>query len=252
MKLNPKYIKGILYGAGVLILLVVIAWIKPSMDEKHDELQATNDQLKAQLAQLEQLEANAATYEADTKTFEEEDNLILKKYPAEVRPEDVILYAKKIEDKTDMTIDNVGVTEGNLVYSMNSAPAADAATPAAEQGADAAAPATDTNATLGILDEASVVRPDYNLYQMGVSYDMTSSYRDLKTVISDILNDPDKQNVDGISLAYDSETGELAGTMNVNRYFLTGTEKQYANPSAGDIKKGSNNIFGTISTSNAN
>lgn len=249
MKINPKYIKAIFYGAGIFVLLVVIAWIKPSMDEKHDQLQATNDQLKAQLSQLEELEANAANYEAQAKTFEEEDQVILNEFPAEVRPEDVILYAKQIEDKTDVAIANVGVTEGNLVYAMNTAPVAEAA-PAAEDGTTDAAAAAPQN-TLGILDEASVVRPDYNLFQMSVSYDIVSSYRDMKSVVADILEDQDKQNIDGITLAYDSETGELAGTMNVNRYYLTGTEKQYTNPNAGNIKKGTSNIFGSINASRA-
>lgn len=258
MKIQPKYIKGIFYGAGVLILLIVIAWIKPSMDDKHDQLQATNDQLSAQLSQLEELEANAANYEAQAKVFEEEDQNILNEFPAEVRPEDVILYAKQIENKSDMRIANIGVTQGNLVYAMNAAPAAEAAPVTDETTddgtADAQPAAGDATAdaaaapenTLGILDEAAVVKPDYNLFQMSVSYDITSSYRDLKEIVEDILDDVDKQNVSGISLAFDSETGQLVGTMNLNRYYLTGTEKQYENPDAGNIKKGSNNIFGTI------
>lgn len=270
MKLKPKYIKAIFYAAGVLILLVVIAWIKPAMDDKHDQLQATNEQLQAQLSQLEELEAKATDYEADAKTFEEENQKIIDEFPPEVRTEDVILYAKGIEDQTDMAISNVGVTEGNLIYAMNSAPAqetaaapaedngttgdgtADAQAEGADAAADAAAAPASTESSLGILDEASVVKPDYNLFQMAVSYDVTSSYLDLKKVVSEILEDSDKQNVDGISLAYDQETGELAGNVNVNRYFLTGTDKQYVNPSAGDIKKGTSNIFGTIKSSRSN
>lgn len=260
MKLQPKYIKEILYGVGVLILLIVIAVIKPSLDEKHDALKATNDQLAAQVTQLEQLEANAPTYEAKTKEFQEEDALILNEYPAEVRAEDVILYARQIEDKSDMTISSVGLTQANLLYAMNAAADAAAApaaedtaadgttdTQAAEAAADAAvSTASGFDAALGVLDEASVVKPDYNLFQMPVSYDIKSSYRDLKKIISDILSDPDKQNVAGLSLTYDEESGNLVGNMNINRYYVTGTEKQYQNPDAGNIKKGTNNIFGTV------
>lgn len=252
MKLNPKYIKGILYGAGVLILLVVIAWIKPSMDDKHDELQAVNDQLKVQLSKLEELEANAANYESQTKIFQEEDQVIQSKFPAEVRIEDVILNAKAIEDRSDMDISNIGVTQGNLLYALNSQPAAAAPAADAAAPADAAAAQTSPEATLGILDEASVVRPDYNLFQMGVSYDITSSYRDLKTIVADILKDEDKQNVSAVSLSFDEETGELVGNMSLNRYYLTGTDKQYESPSAGNIQKGKDNIFGTIDAPQAN
>lgn len=256
MKLQPKYIKGILYGVGVLILLIVIALIKPSMDEKHDQLQAAHDELAALVAQLEELEANAPTYEAKTKEYQEEDNTILAEFPAEVRAEDVILYAKEIENTSEMKISSVGVTTSNLLYAMNAAPA-EAAAPAEEETAEdgtaetgeaapadaAAAPAANS---LGMIDESMVVKPDYNLYQMPVSYDVKSSYRDLKTVISDILEDADKQNVSGLTLNFDQETGNLVGSLNVNRYYVTGTEKEYENPDAGNIKKGTNNIFGTI------
>lgn len=256
MKLQPKYIKGILYGVGVLILLIVIALIKPSMDEKHDQLQAAHDGLAASVAQLEELEANAPTYEAKTKEYQEEDNTILAEFPAEVRAEDVILYAKEIENTSEMKISSVGVTTSNLLYAMNAAPA-EAAAPAEEETAEdgtaetgeaapadaAAAPAANS---LGMIDESMVVKPDYNLYQMPVSYDVKSSYRDLKTVISDILEDADKQNVSGLTLNFDQETGNLVGSLNVNRYYVTGTEKEYENPDAGNIKKGTNNIFGTI------
>lgn len=259
MKLQPKYIKGILYGVGVLVLLIVIAWIKPSLDEKHTQLEATNEQLKASVAQLEELEANAPTYEAQTKEFQEEDAAILAEFPAEVRAEDVILYAKKIENTSEMKISSVGLSTANLLYSMNAAPVeaaapaedetaedtttetADAAT---DQTADAAA-TTGVNA-LGMIDETMVTKPDYNLYQMPVSYDIKASYRDMKTVIADILEDADKQNVSALSLSFDQETGNLIGNLNINRYYVTGTEKVYESPDAGNIKKGVNNIFGTL------
>lgn len=269
MKLKPKYVKAIIYGAGVLLFAASVVWVKPKMDDKHDQLQAANDQLNDQLSQLEELEAKATDYENDAKAFQEESQKIIDKFPPEVRPEDVILYAKDIEDKDKMSIATIGVTEGNLIYSMNSAPVDAAAAPVEETaagtdaaaapveetaaGTDAAADGAeapvDTATALGILDEASVVKPDYNLFQMSVSYDVTSSYRDLKNVVSRILEDSDKQNVEGVSLAYDQETGELAGTMNINRYFLTGTDKEYVAPDAGNIKKGTNNIFGTIESS---
>ena len=81
---------------------------------------------------------------------------------------------------------------------------------------------------------------------MAVSYEFTSTYDSLKKVIADILSSPDKQNVGGLSLSYDSETGKIVGNLNVNRYYLTGTEDVYESPDTGVIQKGSDNIFGTI------
>lgn len=258
-KLQPRYVKLICYGLGILFLLISIFVIKPSLDDKHDELQAVNDQLSAELTQIEGLEANMATYEEQSKTFQEEDAEILSHFPAEVRPEDVILFAKDLQDKTDdLKVNSIGVTAGNLIYAMNTAPVeappveettteenADAEATGAEAAVDPADEAG-IDASLGIIDEASVVKPDYNLFQMAVSYDFNTSYRDLKTITGIILDCEDKQNISGVSLSFDEQTGKLIGNFNVNRYYLTGTDKEYESPDAGSIKKGTSNIFGTI------
>ena len=148
-----------------------------------------------------------------------------------------------------MKINTVGLTTGNLLYAMNAAPAeAAASAPEEDAAGDTATAGTVTgfDPALGVLDEAAVVKPDYNLYQMGVNYDFTSPYGDLKKVMNEILSNEDKQNIGGVSLAYDSETGNITGSLNINRYFLTGTDKVYESPDAGNIRKGTNNIFGTL------
>ena len=77
-KLPTKYIKFIFYGVGVLVLLIAIAVIKPSLDDKHDQLKAVNDQLSANLAEIEGLEANQATYEEQSRLFQEENAQIIR------------------------------------------------------------------------------------------------------------------------------------------------------------------------------
>lgn len=245
-KLPTKYIKFIFYGVGVLALLIAIAVIKPSLDDKHDQLKGVNDQLSANLAEIEGLEANQATYEEQSRLFQEENAQIISQFPVEVRPEDVILYAKELQDTSDLKVNSIGVTAGNLIYAMNAAPAEE--TPAEGENAEGTVAAVDTgmDPSLGIIDEASVVKPDYNLFQMAVSYDFNTSYRDLKKIVQEILDDEDKQNVASISISFDEESGKLVGNLNINRYYLTGTDKVYESPDAGSIKKGTNNVFATV------
>lgn len=249
-KLPTKYIKFIFYGVGVLVLLIAIAVIKPSLDDKHDQLKAVNDQLSANLAEIEGLEANQATYEEQSRLFQEENAQIISQFPVEVRPEDVILYAKELQDTSDLKVNSIGVTAGNLIYAMNAAPAAAPVeeTPAEGENTEGTVAAVDTgmDPSLGIIDEASVVKPDYNLFQMAVSYDFNTSYRDLKKIVQEILDDEDKQNVANISISFDEESGKLVGNLNINRYYLTGTDKVYESPDAGSIKKGTNNVFATV------
>ena len=169
--IQPKYIKMILYVVGALILVLVLAYVKPSLDATNEELTTANEQLTQQKAELDKLAMNMSTYEEQSKEFEEENLAIIAQFPIEVRTEDTIMYAKHIQDDWDMEVHTIAATPGNLVYAMN---------------------------------------------------------------------------VGGLSLSYDSETGKIVGNLNVNRYYLTGTEDVYESPDTGVIQKGSDNIFGTI------
>jgi hypothetical protein len=108
--------------------------------------------------------------------------------------------------------------------------------------------ASDSGYDLGILDASSVTVPDYQLYDMSATYEFTTSYEYLKKMIEKVQTDPEHRNVGSLSVERDN-TGELVGTMTLNLYSLTGTEKVYETPDAGSIKKGRDDLFGALQSS---
>lgn len=262
----------ILFGVGIFLIVFLV--VKPNLDTEYTNLMSENTKLNEQLARLNELEANLATYQSQRTAFEEDNVEILNQFPAELRTEDAILYAKKLENSSDMEISTVGVAPGSLMYSMNG-DNFDTAGLATVEGTDT----TDTTGTdttgdttgnptgdgtnaegtdaagntsgddLGIIEESQVIKPDYNLYDMQVSYDFRTSYEDLKKIFGNILKNKNKRNIGDIAITYDEETGKLIGNMTVNMYFVTGTDKVYEEQNPGKLKHGISNIFGTLKKS---
>lgn len=260
----------ILLGAG--IFLAVFFVVKPNLDTENAELMSENKKLNEQLARLNELEANLATYQSQRAAFEEDNVEILNQFPAELRTEDAILYAKKIENSSDMEISTVGVAPGSLMYSMNGDNFDAAGLATVDDNGNGVTDATGTDTTgdttgegtnaegtdaagntsgddLGIIEESQVIKPDYNLYDMQVSYDFRTSYEDLKKIFGNILDNKNKRNIGDIAITYDEETGKLIGNMTVNMYFVTGTDKVYEEQNPGKLKHGISNIFGTLKKS---
>lgn len=283
MKSSKRAFKILLIVLGFVVVILVAMLVKPNLDTQRSTLEAENKKLTEQLMKLTELEANLATYQTQQEQFEEDNVEILNQFPAELRAEDAIMYAKKIENTSDMEISTVGVAPGSLVYALNGdnlddtglATVAGTDTAAATGTDTAAAAGTDTTAgtdtaagtdaaanaaagdnaatgavsseeELGILEESQVEKPDYNLYDMVVSYDFKTSYEDLKKIFGNILDNKDKRNVGDIAITYDEDSGKLIGNMTVNMYFVTGTDKVYEAPDTGTMKHGLSNIFGTL------
>jgi hypothetical protein len=72
---------------------------------------------------------------------------------------------------------------------------------------------------------------------------MVSSYNSVKDVIQKINTDQDRKSIETLTLAFDSETGDLTTSIGFSLYSLTGTEAVYETPSVDGVVFGTNNIF---------
>ena len=52
--------------------------------------------------------------------------------------------------------------------------------------------------------------------------------------------------LDNVNASYDTSTGNLTGTIIVNIFSMSGTERTYTEPDAGSVAYGTDNIFGTV------
>ena len=84
------------------------------------------------------------------------------------------------------------------------------------------------------------------LYAVNLSLDYSVSYEGFKKIIDFIQADTDKRNIESISLSYDTETGNLLGTMVINLFELQGNDKVYEEPYIPSMPLGNTNPFGTF------
>lgn len=259
MVVGKKEIKLLLYLGGVAIALLVYQFYFSKAMDRNTTQKAENMQLQSEVQRLEDLKVDQKEYESDTKDFEKKNKTILMKFPAEVREEDAILYAKAMQDGMSMPISTVGMTEGVLVYTYGqgatdaagTATAPDTATTGDTTEADAQAAADGqtteyADGTQGGVAPVESGMSNLMLYKMPVALSYTVEYGNMKRCLDYVKGSPKRCSIDTIALSFDSTTGNLIGTMNLGMYYLTGADKVYETPKVEGVEHGTSNIFGTV------
>lgn len=253
MSTRDKKLLLMLLGLVVFALGYLLVF-RPQM-EKAGELQTANLPLKEKLAELEQIEANQSMYLSETEKYETQVSDYMAMFPAEVREEDAILLARRMENSLGMWAHTLGFTTNQFVASLE----------------DSSANTTDTqeNATLseqaneqteeqineieGTQDEtqdtqkADIDTSAVALYRTQNTIEFNGSYQNLKDVVDLLAAESGRTTIDSVEVDFSSDTGELGGTMVVDMYAMTGTGREYSKPDASVVRFGNRNLFGTLS-----
>jgi len=260
MKLGTKEIRLILYLGGVIIALMVYEFVFVPRMDRNTTLSEENQKLEKDVNNLKTMQSKADEYKADTASLQKDISGMLAKFPAEVKPEDAILYSKNMQEAMSMPITTVGIGDAVLVYTYGegsestgtstSGTTAASSQMTAEQDAATAA-ADQASTTSGTLSSGSSAAGSSSgegsmLYKVPVSLSYTISYGNLKRCIGYIYSTTDRCSIDSVSLAYDTATGNLVGTMNLGMYYITGFDKTYTTPQIPGVGLGQTNLFGTV------
>jgi hypothetical protein len=264
MKIKKKDLKVVLYLVGILALVAGYFLGYQNLAEKRTELEAQRTLLQEKETKVNEIYENQSTYQEEADEAEQKASEILAKYPADVQGEDVILYTVDLENEFDAQVTTIGFTEDNLLYTVGANTGDEAEDTSTDDTDDTdETDETDTADTtqsaaevtsqdIGIVDASTVQLPQISMLETTVTYDFTIGYTDCKSMFQSILDYANKRNVSSISLSYDSESGQLAGNMIVNMFYLTGTDKEYTEPDSGVTLHGTDNIFATLEKGDKN
>lgn len=276
LKLKRRDLIILLYVAGiVLAALVYFLYFQPKLQE--NEAAATeNFSLLTQYQNLATLSAKQEEYKSKIETDKLEIEQMTQNFPADIKAEDEILYARKLETDLGIAVSDVGVTDPILIYSLasgsptedgtasaNTASTTSTASSADTTESDAAAAATDSattvNGTLGGNAASQAASALQNaagtgassedtgvLYSTPVSMTFTSTYDQFKDLLDTVPKNEEKQSIESVSATYDTTTGNLMGTIVINKFLMTGTNQVYTTPDDTAVPKGTQNIFGTV------
>ena len=263
MKVSMRDKKILLMFIGILVFFV--GWYfgyRPQM-EKADQIEDLNGELEEQLQDLLELAANKDFYVSETASIKDKISEYISEFPADVRPEDGIVLANKMENELGFQITNVGVGEKEFVASLDGSSEEDLAQSQDQtmseqanaqtqeqidniEGTDSQAEENLQNASDAAVADQSSDSQVPVLYRTQVTLQFNGTYAGLKKAVLYVADQSGRMTLDNVNASYDTSTGNLTGTIIVNIFSMSGTERTYTEPDAGSVAYGTDNIFGTV------
>ena len=247
------------------ILVFFVGWYfgyRPQM-EKADQIEDLNGALEEQLQDLLELAANKDFYVSETASIKDKISEYISEFPADVRPEDGIVLANKMENELGFQITNVGVGEKEFVASLDGSSEEDLAQSQDQTMSEQAnaqtqeqidnIEGTDSQAEEALQNASDAAAADQSsdsqvpvLYRTQVTLQFNGTYAELKKAVLYVADQSGRMTLDNVNASYDTSTGNLTGTIIVNIFSMSGTERTYTEPDAGSVAYGTDNIFGTV------
>lgn len=218
MKISKKESYMLLMLLGVMIVFCAFWFGFRNISAKTETLSREADVIDAEVQKYSLIKDNIDVYQVGIQEATEKINNIVAKIPSDVLPEDAMMLAREFEkDNKNTFVSSVSLSDRENVASVTSNPVNETSTPIT-----------------------------YYLNKNEVSYVHSNSYAGLKDLVEYISNHKNRMSIDTIMVAYDEETGMLAGTTVVDFYSIQGTGKDYIPQSINNIRLGTKNIFGTV------
>lgn len=250
--MNIKKNDLILIGGALVVGVAVVAYIlcNSNLAQKTEAFRNTNKALQTEVDYLQDLMNHKDEYIADTESMTGEIQQIISEFPADVKPENQIMYVNDIELRNDMVVTSLEMPDKELVALSGGEavqPAADATAETGdaeitEEPADAAAVETvqETQQTSG--EVSSIL-----LYRNETTFQFNTTYKSAKNVLKSVCEDiSNKKSIEALTLAIDETTRNLTGNMSVAMYSLGGIDKKYEPPVVNGVRQGTDNIFKSI------
>lgn len=201
--------KLLLYLGAVLLPVLVYIFVFMKVQNAASNLKAENKTLSDKVDELEMMTEQKDYYVGEIEVQENRKAEIIKEFPAQILQEDQIVFARDLTNTAKMEINQVSFAEPEQFAEMDDG--------------------------LSYMTASRILT--------GLSF--RASYDSLKKALEFILSSKDRITVENISVSYDNSTGNLSGTMTVNMYAVSGTDRTYTAPNVPGVPIGTPNIFQT-------
>ena len=227
--------KCLLIGlVGGLFLFVAWYFVYTPLTEKTTTMEMENVALKEKADLYQSINANLPAYEEGIVAYTKEITEISNRYPVSISREDEIMFLANMENMhtNDLTVENITMSNVTEVV--------------AGDGANAEAAVT-TETT-----EAPEETAEIHLYRQPVNYSFRCTYKGVKDMISYVLGQSSTKSIEGMSLTFDSESGNLMGSLDLNQYYMMGLDKEYQAIKIPTVPKGVRDVFHTVNKNQGN
>lgn len=240
MKVKKSEVNILIMLVGVLLVVLSYFVVYSSFSEKKDALAAENATLQTEVDGLQELADNKQFYIDETNRMDSEIQDILADFPGEVRAEDQVMYTAGLETMYSVWVNGLTIDDTRLVQvaAPEAAPVDDAVVEDTGDGA----PAGDAVVATGGLKDTVF------LYSSPFSLNYKTTYRSFKDIVQLIVTADERMSIQNVNIAYDTETGCLAGSMDAIMYTISGTDYIYKELDIPGVRLGTADIFksGTV------
>lgn len=212
---SEKKLLFIVMALGILAAAYFFGFTK--LMDQASEIEASNQQDEALLTRLQDMVSRQAETVAETEGFKKTIKEIVKKYPSDIPQEKAIYLIQQTEDI-------VGVDYDSISFSMD-------------------------NTILNISDG------DKNLSGMfaALTLPYKGTYDQVKNLLDYVAEQKeDRTTIPNMTIAYDSETGGLRGSVTYRMYYLRNTDRKYEEFPDTEIPAGLSDIFHTVASEEEN
>lgn len=239
MKISERDKKLLIYLCSGLLLLVAYFFGYTKYSEKKAVVQLEIDQLNTRYNDLKAKDDKRASYIAETEKNTSIINETAKLYPSEVTLEGEIYFTKLIEDASGAWVRQWLYTQAEEVLPLS---ASDTTPNDTTQGEGT----TSEGATGGQTTSETIVPTTFKGYKTVSTISFDADYNQLKNMINYINTYASRKVIQQISVAFDSSTGILTGTMAYNNYFIVGSTSTYTPYEIPSNGQGVTNVFGQM------
>lgn len=230
-KTPQKQVKLILVLVTLLIVVLSYFFGFQKFNKKAELLERENRTLTSERNELLEKNRNKATMTEEMDIMRERYEQLIDEFPSDITQDRTIMFVYNLAKYAGMEVKVIGLGENELFYSplgYNNTPL-EATTEITD--------VTQTSNNEGILG-----------YKTRVNISYSSTYEGLKKCINYINDDKDRMNVSSFTAAFDQTSGILSGTMIIDFFALSGTDKELdeAVIAIDTVPIGTENIFGTF------
>ena len=243
MKMSKKDQNLLLFLAGALVIVVVWFFVVSPMRQKTESLRMENSSLKGTAELYQSINMNKDEYEKSILVLEDKRDNILDDYPSNMLTTDKIMYLTNLENFYVEDVAVAGMAFDVVEEVVPEVSEEEQANQATQTTTDEEGNVTEAAST---TEEENAENQGLHLYKVPVNYNFRATYTGSKDMIEYLFDNGYRKSIRNMNLAYDTETGQLAGDMDVDFYYILGTDKLYDPISIPPVRKGVPNVFHTV------
>lgn len=236
MKISRRDAQALLGVLGVLIFALSYQFGFVKLKEKTELIVGENQQLESQLKELEMLNSQREKFAEETETMNREVTQFKSVFPPDFKTEDGIMLTVDLENKTNLTVKSLEIGSAVAVFELGKGLVG-------QQGEPAEVTEQNPEENVEETESSSVPIVMYNV-PYTLNYEVTN--HQLKESLKFINDYKDRKVIQSLNASYNSDTGKLSGSINVNAYVLSGTEVEYLPPYVPYVDQGTDDVFGTV------